>query len=242
MLTNKIHVFDDPGLTAGAVAKLIISKIKEQEDSPLYFNLAVSGGSTPNLLFSMLADEYAAQIPWEKLRIFWVDERCVPPTDKESNYGTMNTLLLGKVPIPTANIFRMQGENLPAEEAVRYENLLHDELPEKNGLPQFDLILLGMGDDGHTASIFPDNIGLIHSPQTVATAIHRKSGQERITLTGNVICNAKHIAFVITGHAKADVLDAVISEKGDFERYPTYYILSNSHAELYLDYDAAEKL
>lgn len=242
MLTNKTHVFDEPEMTAGAVANLIISKIKEQNGSLPYFNLAVSGGSTPNLLFAMLADEYAAQIPWNKLRLFWVDERCVPSTDKESNYGTMQALLLSKVPIPKENIFYVQGDNEPEAEAVRYQKLLENELPEKNGLPEFDLILLGMGDDGHTASIFPYNMELIHSPQTVATAKHPQTRQNRITLTGNVICNAKHIAFVITGHVKAGILDAILNEKADFERYPTYYILSNSDAELYLDYEAAEKL
>lgn len=243
MLKNKIHIFSEPEETAESVAKLITAMLNEKVSAGKSLNIAISGGSTPNLLFGMLSGEYAEKINWEKLRFFWVDERCVDPTDKESNYGNVNNILLKNVPIPEANIFRMKGENVPIEEAVQYQNTLRNELPEVNGMPQFDLVLLGMGDDGHTASIFPGNLELLHSTESVAAAKHPQTGQNRITLTGSVICNAKHVAFVITGHSKAEVLESIMHEKGDFERFPTYYILTGcGDVELYLDHEAAERL
>lgn len=242
MLPNKTNIYAEAEMTAVAVAELIVSMQKEKlsENEPL--SLAVSGGSTPNILFSLLAGEYKKRIDWEKIKIFWVDERCVPPTDKESNFGTTNNLLLKNVPIPQSNIFRMQGEQKPEEEALRYSKILADELTKKSGLPEFDLILLGMGDDGHTASIFPNNLALLGDPQTVATVSHPVTGQERITLTGNVICNAKKVVMLVTGHTKSNVLEEILHEEGDFERYPAYYILVKCDAELYLDDEAAERL
>ncbi len=242
MLKIKTQIYSEPETTAYAVAELLIKKMAEKSSDEPFFNLAVSGGSTPNILFKMLANEFADKIQWEKLRVFWVDERCVDPTSKESNYGTAYELWLKNVPIPQENIYNVKGDQEPTVEALRYGKLISDLLPEKDGFPVFDLILLGMGDDGHTASIFPDNLPLIHAEEPVATAVHPQSGQIRITLTGEVICHAKHVAFVITGHLKADVLDEIIHEKGDFERYPTYYILSGCDAELYLDYESAEKI
>lgn len=242
MLYNRTFTESEPEMTAEAVAQLIVSKQKSKIAEGKIFSLAVSGGSTPNILFSLLADEYADKINWDKIKIFWVDERCVDPTDKESNFGTAYELLLKKVPIPQENILNIRGDNEPIVEVQRYSRIIKTELPEKEGLPVFDLILLGMGDDGHTASIFPDNLPLLHSPEIVATAKHPQTGQNRITLTGEVICNAEQVAFVITGHSKSEVLDAIMNEKGDFERYPAYYILTSCDAELYLDDEAAERL
>ena len=242
MLYNKTHINHEPESVAESVARLIVSKVKKKEGTLEHFNLAISGGNTPNILFRMLADEYAGQIDWNTLRIFWVDERCVDPADKESNYGNVHKILLENVPLPPENIFNIRGDNNPSDEVVRYRQVLKKELPEKNGFPVFDMILLGMGDDGHTASIFPDNLELIHSAQTVEAALHPHSGQYRITLTGNVICNAKQVIFLITGNSKAEIIESILNEKGDFERFPAYYILSGCEAELYLDFEAAERL
>lgn len=242
MLYNKTHINHEPESVAESVARLIVSKVKQKEGTLEHFNLAISGGNTPNILFRMLADEYAGQIDWNTLRIFWVDERCVDPADKESNYGNVHKILLENVPLPPENIFNIRGDNNPSDEVVRYRQVLKKELPEKNGFPVFDMILLGMGDDGHTASIFPDNLELIHSAQTVEAALHPHSGQYRITLTGNVICNAKQVIFLITGNSKAEIIESILNEKGDFERFPAYYILSGCEAELYLDFEAAERL
>lgn len=242
MKETNLYVYSEPERVAESIANLIVEKVnaKKEQDKP--FNLAISGGNTPNILFSMLAEEFADKVEWNFLRLFWVDERCVEPNDKESNFGNAHRILLKHVPIPKENIFNIQGDNEPTEEALRYQKLLKNELPEKNGMPFFDLILLGMGDDGHTASIFPDNMELIHSSTTVAAVAHPITGQKRVTLTGDVICNAEHVVFLITGHSKAEILEEIIHEKGDFERYPAYYILENCDVELYLDDEASEKL
>jgi len=198
MITNKLFIFETPDETARAVAKVILTKVKEKTKKSLPLNIAISGGSTPKLLFTLLAEEYADVLPWHFLRIFWVDERCVPPTHAESNFGMTYESLLTRVPISENNVFRMQGESNPQTEAKRYQALLEKELPEKNNFPQFDLILLGMGEDGHTASIFPQDMSLLNSELAVAVAVHPENGQKRITLTGSTIQQAQHIILFIT--------------------------------------------
>ncbi|MHB9056964.1 MAG: 6-phosphogluconolactonase [Paludibacteraceae bacterium] len=242
MLYNRTHILTEPEIVAQEVANMLVAKLKQKESTQQPFNLAISGGSTPNILFGMLAGEYADKIYWETLRIFWVDERCVNLTDKESNYGNAYRIMLSKVPIPEENIFFIKGNEDPVREVKRYREVLKKQLPEKEGLPFFDLVLLGMGNDGHTASIFPDNLELVHSQETAEVARHPQSRQLRITLTGDVICNAGQIVFMVTGRNKAEILESIINEKEDFERYPAYYILTGCDAELYMDYEAAERL
>ena len=115
-------------------------------------NIAVSGGSTPKQLFTLLGDEYEKLIPWQVIRFFWVDERCVEPTHPESNFGLTYDTLLQRTFIKAENVFRMKGEDQPDDEAKRYQDVLWKELPAKSGFPVFDLVLLGMGEDGHPAS------------------------------------------------------------------------------------------
>jgi 6-phosphogluconolactonase len=137
----------------------------------------------------------------------------------------------------------MLGEDDSEKEAQRYEGLLDAQLVKKNGIPQFDLILLGMGDDGHTASIFPDNMSLLHAQQTVAVAVHPTSGQKRITLTGNVINHAEQVIFLVTGLAKSTVLRQIFKREPDFKNYPASYIHSQcGAASFYLDKAAANEL
>ena len=238
-----LHVFDTSNDTAHAVAELILCKSKEKNKQSLPFNIALSGGNTPKLLFTILAEEYADSIPWNLVRLFWVDERCVPPTHAESNFGMTYENLLKQVPIHDFNIFRMQGELEPETEATRYQRLLENELPIHNEFPQFDLILLGMGDDGHTASIFPDNMQLLHSDLAVSVSVHPTSGQKRITLTGQTINQADQVVFLVTGDSKKDILRQIIQHKPESEKYPAAYVHSVSgNIEFYLDKQAASEL
>lgn len=242
-MKSSLHIFITPEETARAVAELILAKAKEKNKQSLPFNIAVSGGNTPKLLFTLLANEYADSIPWHFVRLFWVDERCVPPTHPESNFGMTYENLLKQVPIHEANIFRMQGELNPDAEALRYQTLLEKELPMLNGFPQFDLILLGMGDDGHTASIFPNDMSLLHSELAVAVGVHPVSGQKRITLTGPTIMQANQVIFLITGESKSEVLRQIIQKDSTCDSFPAFHINSNSSfTEFYLDKAAASRL
>ncbi len=241
-MREKIHVFDTPEETAREVARLMVQKINRQADRQQFFNVALSGGNTPALLFHILASEFTGQVQWNALRIFWVDERCVPPSDKDSNYGMTYENLLKKELVPAANIFRIRGENDPMAETLRYQSLLATELPLNEGIPEFDLVLLGMGDDGHTASIFPDNMTLLSSVETVAVVQHPQSGQGRITLTGTVIRAAKKRVFLIMGKSKSDVLRNIIYKEPVAELYPASHLMSLSDTEVYADKKACSFL
>lgn len=242
-MTRNLHVFDTMYETARAVAELILLNAKEKHKKSLPFNVALSGGSTPRLLFQILVDEFSSSIPWHFVRLFWVDERCVQPTHPESNFGMTFDNLLQHVPIHSANIFRMQGENKPEDEAIRYQQLLQKELPMIGNYPQFDLILLGMGDDGHTASIFPNTISLMHSQQSVAVTTHPDSGQKRITLTGNTINQAQKLVFLITGTTKAKILGQIFGDEQVAENYPAYFVHSTTDTvEFFIDKEAASDI
>lgn len=169
------------------------------------FTIALSGGSTPALMFDLWASDYADQTPWERLRFYWVDERCVPPTDAESNYGMTHRHLLSRVPLAEEQVRRIWGENTPEEEAERYAALVRSELHAVEGMPIFDLVLLGAGDDGHTSSIFPDREDLLTTDSLYAVAEHPVTRQQRIALTGAPIIHAQNVIFLMTGAAKAPI-------------------------------------
>lgn len=242
-MANSLHVYETPEDTARAVAEMILTRVKEKNKQSLPFNIALSGGNTPKLLFTLLANEFSDRMPWHILRLFWVDERCVAPTHAESNFGMAYKSLLVNVPIPDANIFRMQGEVNPEKEVLRYQALLEKELPMQNGFPQFDLVILGLGEDGHTASIFPNDMSLLQSDLAVGLGIHPVSGQKRITLTGRTIRQAEKVVFLITGSSKADVIRQIIQRESVFESFPASHVYSKSGiADFYLDYAAAKDL
>ncbi len=165
--------------------------------------LALSGGGTPRLYLPLLADESRlSTIPWELISVFWADERCVPPDHPESNYKTANDLLLSKVPIPAHSIHRIRGELPPKEAAAHYVQELSVYF---GGLPRFDLLLLGIGTDGHTASLFPDTADLYAADY--ACAIYAPAfGKWRVTLTLPVLNNAAHVMFIVSGSGKASVM------------------------------------
>jgi 6-phosphogluconolactonase len=209
--------------------------------------VAISGGSTPKATFALLADQsapYFARVPWDKLQLFWVDERCVPPTDKDSNYRMTNEAMLSKVPLPAAQIHRMEGELDPELAASRYEATLRTAFRlEGAEVPAFDLVLLGMGDDGHTASLFPHTQAL-HETERLVVANHVLQKETwRITLTRPVINHGREVAFLIEGAGKAQVLDDVLLGAYDPESKPSQLIRpTNGRLTLLLDSAAAAKL
>jgi 6-phosphogluconolactonase len=185
-----------------------------------YFTIALSGGSTPGMVFAWLASNFREQIDWQKVKVFWGDERCVPPESDDSNFRMASESLLVHVPIPESNIYRIKGENNPESEAIRYEEVVHRNIRSQNDIPRFDLIMLGLGEDGHTASIFPGNTQLFSSEKTFEMAENPYSGQKRITATGRIINNAKTVVFVVTGESKAEMVSRVIENKEGREKLP----------------------
>jgi len=214
------NIYKDNPAVAEAFAKYLHDEIAKVDN----ITIALSGGSTPKLLFEILAKKYKAKIDWSKVHFYWGDERCVPPTDEQSNFRMTNDRLLKHVGIPLTNIHRVQGEYNPDHEADRYGKRIEWNLTLKNGKPIFDLVILGMGSDGHTASIFPHQIELLNSEKTCEVATHPESGQKRITLTGGVINAAKQIHFLVTGESKKPVLKEIFSKKGNWKKYPASYI------------------
>ncbi len=233
------YVYETPQQVAEAFADVLAERISSTE----HFHLALSGGSTPKLLFKLLAAHYKARIEWGKLHLYWGDERCVPPDHEESNYKMTHELLLKHVHIPLQQIHRIQGEADPVKEAVRYGQLIHERVPMGTSIPRFDMIMLGMGGDGHTASIFPNQMELLHSDNICEVATHPDSGQQRVSLTGNVINHAQEIAFLVTGAGKADRLYDIWHQEPSESPYPAAHIQSiEGRTVWYLDQAAAERL
>jgi 6-phosphogluconolactonase len=195
--------------------------------------IAVSGGSTPKAAFQLLADEskpWRARMPWEKLDWFWVDERCVPPDHADSNYRMTCEAMLDKVPLKPEQVYRMEGELEPQSAAARYESLLRNtfRLEGAEG-PRFDLVELGMGPDGHTASLFP-HTAAINEMARLVTANHvpQQKDSWRITLTWPVINNAGSVFFLIGGADKAKVLSEVVTGPNNPEHLPSQLIWPSS--------------
>lgn len=217
--------------------------LQEMSDTGDKIHVALSGGSTPKVIFDYISEELGEEILWDNIKFYWGDERCVPPTDSESNYKMTVDHLLSKIDMPEENIFRVLGENDPEEEAIRYSKVLDDELPIVNGIPQFDLVMLGMGDDGHTVSIFPDSISLWDASENCVVATHPDSGQKRVTITGKIVNNAKAVAFLVTGAGKAEKVHEIVMQEGDYAKYPASLVKPTSEdLTWYLDQDSAKSI
>ena len=236
--TTKLSVFSSSLSTARALILRIITLMNQ--DSQHIFNIAVSGGSTPALLFDLWANEYKNMTPWHRIRLFWVDERCVPPSSSESHFGLMNSLLLYNVAIPKENVFRIDGENDPKTEAIRYSGLVRKLLPLEKGCPIFDIILLGAGNDGHTSSIFPGQEDLLYYPFPYAVSSTPENGRKRITMTGLPLLNGRHVFFFITGKVKSNVVKKIYDVE---DINPAAYVFHHGHnVELFVDDLAASEI
>lgn len=186
------------------------------------FATALSGGSTPRNLYSLIAANASTDLPWAQMFFFWGDERCVLPDDAESNYRMAKEALLSKVPVPEANIFRVLTEKPDASAAAdAYEQTLRKFFGLAAGeFPRFDLILLGLGPDGHTASLFPETAALQEKSRLVVANWVEKLKGNRITFTLPVLNAARSVAFLVSGTDKAAVLREVLEGDGPAEKYP----------------------
>lgn len=231
-----LKTYPDPETLAAAFAQDFFDWLPDQQR----VCIALSGGSTPKLLFRYWAAH--DRIDWRRIHFFWGDERCVPPDHADSNFRMTKELLLDHIDMPQENIHRIRGEDEPEAEALRYAAEIASVVPMENGWPVFDLVLLGMGDDGHTASIFPNKMDLLKSEQICAVAKHPQSGQQRVSLTGKVLNHAGQVALLITGAGKAEVLREVINHQGQWEHYPVSFVDPAGSLYFYLDAAAASKL
>jgi 6-phosphogluconolactonase len=188
------------------------------------FNLVLSGGSTPKYLFRYLSNYYHDKIQWNKINFFWSDERCVPPDSDESNYKMAFENLLSKVGIPQQNIFRIRGEDNPVDEAGRYSEVIRKNVKIEKGMPVLDLVMLGIGEDGHTASIFPDQLQLLNDDKIYSDSVQPVTGQRRITITGKVINCARNIVFIVTGKSKSKIAADIVNNKSDSGKYPASFV------------------
>jgi len=187
------------------------------------FTIALSGGSTPKSLYTLLATNARNAVPWEHTFFFWGDERYVPPTDPESNYRMVEESMLSKVPVPAGNVFRVAAESPDAAAAAEsYEQTLKTFFTLEGGqFPRFDLILLGMGPDGHCASLFPASAGLQEKSRLVIANWVEKFKTSRITFTLPVLNAARCVAFLVSGTDKASALRAVLESDAPGEQYPS---------------------
>jgi 6-phosphogluconolactonase len=210
-----IEVLPDRERLVQDAAKHVIRLASEAVTKSGRFVIALSGGSTPQPLYVLLASErYMRLIDWSRIHLFWGDERCVPPDDPRSNYRMVRETLLDRVPVPSGNIHRIRGEADPEVAAVAYEQELRaffgtrgEEMPPR---PGFDLILLGMGEDGHTASLFPEMAALTEQVRWTMAGYVEGTSTWRITLTPVVINAAKNVLFMVSGTEKAERLRQVL--------------------------------
>jgi len=203
--------------------------------------LCLSGGSTPEIIYKNLSADYVDKIDWRKVHLFWGDERCVPSVDEQSNYGMTKKYLLNFIDIPGKNVHPIDGENDPEKESSRYSEEIKKIVPSKNQHPVFNLVMLGLGEDGHTASIFPDQMWLLNSKNICEVAVYPSNRQKRITLSGTAINNAEMIIFLVTGKNKSTIVKKVLEKKQKI--FPAEFVQPiNGELEFYLDSDAASLL
>lgn len=205
------------------------------------FMVALAGGSTPRALYTLLASEhYLSRVPWQATHVFWGDERCVPPESEESNYRMAYDALLGLVPVPREQVHRMRGEDEPERAADDYARVLETEFREPT--PRFDLVLLGMGEDGHTASLFPRSGALDETEHLVVAPFVEKLAAHRLTMTFRVINAAAHVAFLVAGASKAATLRAVLKGEQDEPELPARMVRPANGELLWLVDEAAAAL
>ena len=221
---------------ADAAAKLFVAEATGKER----FFVALSGGSTPSAMFERLAAQYAGAVDWKRVHFFWGDERTVAPTHKDSNFGVAKAKLLDPVGVPVENIHRFEGERPPTEASARYTK----ELRRVFGLgprafPRFDLLFLGLGEDGHTASLFPGTAALSNQTDPATVNSVPQLNATRLTVTYPTINNAACVAVLVSGKAKAEIVQKVLKNAAEPAKYPMQGVVPKSGRFLWLmDADA----
>ncbi len=246
-MTEKSHslveVLSDLEAISHQAASFFVNASRSSIAAKNRFAVAISGGSTPRRLYTLLrAESYRDQVDWQHVHFFWADERCVPKEDEESNFKTAFDMLLSKVSISDGNIHRIRGEEDPDKAAGDYEEEIKMFFGI-SGFPMFDLIILGMGEDGHTASLFPGSKALQETIRIAVPVYLEKPNRNRITLTVPVLNNAAQVLFLVAGDSKAKTVSEVLGDGEERKRYPAG-LISPVHGSVtwLIDQKAAGKL
>ena len=244
---GQVNIVADGSALARAAAERFAQAVEQAVEDRGQAFVALSGGSTPKQMGAILAREpYRSRVPWDRVHVFWGDERWVPLSSPESNAGEAKRGFLDLVPIPIANVHPWETDaNSPQEAAAAYESLLRQTFNEVNGAPQFDLVLLGMGDDGHTASLFPNTAALAETQSLAVANFVPKMGDARLTLTAPMLKAGREILFLVGGPGKADTLEAVLEGPDLPASFPAQLIrptLPDNQLCWLVDEDAGAKL
>ena len=241
-MKREVYLFNDISGLAKRLAEDFKNALVEKASGGESLQVALSGGHTPKAFFEVLAaPPYRDSLPWDKVVFFWGDERCVPPDNDESNYKMTNLALLSHIKIPPANIHRVLGENPPDEEAARYGKEIKDNVPSGGyGFPRFDWIFLGMGEDGHTASLFPGAPTLKEKEKICVVATHPQTGQKRVSVTFPVLDSGKRVSFLVAGEGKEKILKEILQKTPEPLPYPASMVHPGDGVlEWYVDKAAA---
>jgi 6-phosphogluconolactonase len=236
-LSPNVRVFEDSRGLVETAAKAFAEEAERSVREKRCFAVALAGGSTPKALYELLATEYRDAFDWSKLHAFFSDERCVPPDHEDSNYRMAYVALLSRVPV--GRVCRMRGELDPPRAAALYEEELKAFF---GGPPSFDLILLGIGEDGHTASLFPQSPALEVRNRFVVENPVKKLRTIRLTLTIPAINSARKVVFLVAGEGKAEALKEILQGAADPHDYPTKLVRPSNRPDWFVDRAAASFL
>jgi 6-phosphogluconolactonase len=239
----EVRIFKDLEGLSRSAAELFVQQAAQSIVERGRFLVALNGGSTPTRLFQLLGTDVREAIRWSEVHLFWGDERCVPADDPGSSYGQARDVFLSRVPIPVSNIHRIKGELGPVESSKEYSLTLREFASSPFEWPRFDLIYLGMGEDGHTASLFPGSPVGVSAPTMPVTAHYQDRPANRVTLTPIVFNSARLIVFMASGEKKAQTFAEVLSDRYNLELYPAQRIQPDDGKLIWLvDEAAASKL
>ena len=223
----RLTTVEDAGALAEKAVEIFLSDARRALETTGRFNIAISGGSTPKDFFELLGTSPdSLALPWDKIELFWVDERCVLPDSPASNYRLAAETFLPKVPIPEKNVHRIQAESSDCKAAASvYEKEIRRTFKISQGqVPQFDLIVLGMGPDGHTGSLFRNSYAPFDKEDLACVVYSMGDDYNRITMTHPVLQAASHLVILVSGAEKADILREVLTAERDEVRYPIHTI------------------
>jgi 6-phosphogluconolactonase len=234
-----IRIFKDLEKLSRHAAELFVWQSEQAIAEHGRFLVALNGGNTPARLFQLLATDFRDEVDWSRIHVFWGDERCVPPDDPGSSYGQAREALFRHVPILMENVHNVDTSLSPLEAATAYAHILSEFATPPLPFPRFDLVYLGMGEDGHTASLFPGSLVDVTETVIPVTANYQDRPANRVTMTQLVFNQARKVAFMVTGEKKTNTLAQVLSDRYNPELYPAQRIDLKDGQLLWLVAEAA---